>query len=253
MAHDPNRTPGEDDEFFVGYFPSPPRTTRYALAIAAAMVLASAGVATAASYLQRPPGEATQREAAIDGLLVRAPYGMVRYFEGDRVRHALLVRGGKFGAPERDTERLGDRGVHVSGLLLERERGQMIELHAGITEAEVPDLERLRAVPVEELGEVTLRGEIVDSKCYLGRMRPGGGRTHRACAQLCIAGNIPPVLVAHDAQGRVAHYVLANEENGSIARDVLPFVAEPVEVTGRLSRVGDLRILAIRPDAIRRL
>ena len=84
-------------------------------------------------------------------------------------------------------------------------------------------------------------------------MRPGGGRTHRACAQLCIAGNIPPVLVAHDARGRPAHFLLASQENGSIAREVLPFVAEPVEVTGHLRRIGDLTIFAIDPSAIRRL
>ena len=45
------------------------------------------------------------------------------------------------------------------------------------------------------LGVATLRGEIVDSKCYLGAMKPGDQKTHKACATLCIRGGIPPVLV----------------------------------------------------------
>ena len=65
MTHDPNKTPSEDDEFFVGYFPSPPKTTRYALAIATAMVLASGAVAAAASYLQRPRIDIARHPARI--------------------------------------------------------------------------------------------------------------------------------------------------------------------------------------------
>lgn len=255
MPRDPNLPPGEEDAFFVGYLPTPAPLARFALGIALLVLLAGGGVAFAAAYLQDPPGEAHERNAEMDGLVVAEPYGMVRYLDGDRVRHVLLVRGGKFGAPERDVERLAGRPAHVSGLLLERDGRQLLELHASMRETELDEamLDRLRDVTREDLGEVTLRGEIVDSKCYLGRMRPGGGRTHRACAQLCIAGNIPPVLVAHDAEGRTAHYLLASPENRSVSREVLPFVAEPVEVAGRLERIADLLVLRIDPDAIERL
>ncbi|MCZ7677776.1 MAG: hypothetical protein M5U28_02950 [Sandaracinaceae bacterium] len=255
MPRDPNLPPAEDDEFFVGYFPTPAPLARFALGVAFVVLLAGGGVAFAAAYLQRPPGEAHEREAQLEGLVVAEPYGMVRYLDGERVRHVLLVRGGKRGAPRRDVERLADRAATVSGLLLEREGRQLLELHAGMREAELDEatVARLRDVPREELGEVTIEGEIVDSKCYLGRMRPGGGRTHRACAQLCIAGNIPPLLVARDASGRAAHYLLASTQNRSIATEVLPYVAEPVRVTGRLTRVSDLLVLRVDPSAIERL
>ncbi len=255
MPRDPNAVPGEDDAFFVGYFPAPSPLARFAIGVALVTLLAGAGVAFGAAYLQRPPGEAHQRQAEIDGLVIAAPYGMVRYLDGERVRHVLLVRGGKFGAPRRDVERLADRGAHVGGLLLERDGRQLLELHGSMREAELdaPALSRLRDVPREDLGEVTIRGEIVDSKCYLGRMRPGGGRAHRGCAQLCIAGNIPPVLVAHDEAGHTAHYLLASPDDESLSHEVLPFVAEPVEITGRLERVADLLVLHIDPAAIRRL
>ena len=114
------------------------------------------------------------------------------------------------------------------------------------------DLARLTSVPSEDLGTVTLRGEIVDSKCYAGRMRPGVGHGHRACAQLCILGGIPPVLVTVGADGHETHYVLASTQGERVNEAVAPFAAEPVEVRGRLERRGDLQVLHIDPTEIRR-
>jgi hypothetical protein len=56
-------------------------------------------------------------------------------------------------------------------------------------------------VSTEDLGAFTLVGEIVDSKCYLGIMNPGETNPHRECAALCIGGGIPPLIIAHDADG----------------------------------------------------
>jgi hypothetical protein len=56
-------------------------------------------------------------------------------------------------------------------------------------------------VSTEDLGAFTLVGEIVDSKCYLGIMNPGETNPHRECAALCIRGGIPPLIIAHDADG----------------------------------------------------
>ena len=53
-----------------------------------------------------------------------------------------------------------------------------------------------------ELGETTPKGEIVDSKCYLGVMNPGNLKAHRACAINCIQGGVPPVLLVRDGGGR---------------------------------------------------
>lgn len=251
---DPNRAPDPDEEFFVGYLPTPPGLTRFALGVAAVILVVFGGVAAGAALLERAPGAAHQRPAEITGRLIAAPYGMVRYEDEGRIRHVLLVRGGKFGAPARDVTRLDGRAVTVQGLALERDGRELLELRAAIAEAALDDDARARldAVPTEDLGDVTVDGEIVDSKCYYGRMRPGGGRTHRACAQVCIAGNIPPVLVTHDRAGRATHYLLASRDGTSVAREVLPFVAEPVRVSGRLSRVADLLVLRIDPSTIAR-
>ena len=49
-------------------------------------------------------------------------------------------------------------------------------------------------IPSRAIGEVTLVGEVVDPKCWLGDMKPGDGKAHAACARLCMEGGIPPML-----------------------------------------------------------
>ena len=84
-------------------------------------------------------------------------------------------------------------------------------------------------------------------------MKPGDGRTHRACAQFCIAGGIPPVLVSRDRAGVERRYVLTSRDGGPINDAVLPYVAEAVELDGRLETAGGLSLLRIDPSRIRRL
>ncbi|MCB9592529.1 MAG: hypothetical protein H6719_07340 [Sandaracinaceae bacterium] len=244
----------EQEEFFVGYFPMSGPQKRFAWGAVAVAVILVLGAGAAAAWFQRSPGEDLEpyrTSVELDGLLVAAPYPMLRTREpGGEARHVLLVTGSKF-VWHPPAERLG-HGVRLRGNLIERGGSRMLEVF-GHDAADVEGLDALAAVTAEPVGEVTLVGEIVDSKCYLGRMRPGGGRTHRACAQLCVSGGIPPVLVTRGPAGET-HYLLASEAGGSVADDVLPFVAEPVRVRGSLERLGsDLRILRIDPTDIERL
>lgn len=81
----------------------------------------------------------------------------------------------------------------------------------------------------------TLVGEIVDTKCYLGAMKPGRGKPHRDCASLCIRGGIPAALLVRTENGerRLVHLVSLGRPVGA---EVLDFVGPPVEVTGLLRR-----------------
>ena len=47
----------------------------------------------------------------------------------------------------------------------------------------------------KDLGIQTMKGEIVDPKCFFGVMKPGEGKPHKDCAIRCILGGMPPVLV----------------------------------------------------------
>jgi hypothetical protein len=162
----------------------------------------------------------------------------------------LVVAQGKHGARD-ELSKFDGSWVELRGSLIHRGGDTMIEWNAD----EPRSLANLSGAPpgVTALGTQTLVGEIVDSKCFLGVMAPGDTKAHRACATRCIAGGIPPLLLVRDAIGR-AFYILLTAEDGTALNDaVLPFVAEPVEITGQLSRRGERLILGVDPSNIRRL
>jgi len=123
--------------------------------------------------------------------------------------------------------------------------------NAGDGDAGDGDIDSARAaVAVEALGAADLSGEIVDSKCFLGVMKPGAGLTHKACAELCLRGGIPPILVTTGAAGEQTGYLLARADGGSAAVELAEFAADPVRVAGQLQRQGGL--LVLRVDAVQR-
>ncbi len=111
-----------------------------------------------------------------------------------------------------------------------------------------------QGLPVTSLGRRTLRGEIVDSKCYLGVMNPGFGKTHRACAIRCISGGIPPVLlVRSEKTGRATYYLLVGEDGEAVNEEVLELVALPVEIAGNVEKAGSRLVLKASPESYRLL
>ena len=94
------------------------------------------------------------------------------------------------------------------------------------------------------LGTVRLRGEIVDSKCYLGAMKPGGGRTHKGCAVLCLKGGVPPVFVSRDEGD--ALYLLVNANGGPLDPAFFDLAADSIRRSGQAEEWGDLRVLKVK-------
>ena len=99
---------------------------------------------------------------------------------------------------------------------------------------------------------MTLRGEIIDSKCYLGAMKPGGGKTHKGCAALCLSGGVPPMFVTRDAAGNETYYLLTDSEGKPMGKEAVDYVGDPVELTADLEQRGDLRVLKLAAADIRR-
>ena len=100
---------------------------------------------------------------------------------------------------------------------------------------------------------MTLAGEIVDSKCFLGVMNPGAGKVHRACAAMCLTGGMPPMLVITDAVGDRYGYMLTTTEGTSASQLLVPDVAVPVNVTGTLEQRGDLTYIRLQDNGVQRL
>ena len=108
---------------------------------------------------------------------------------------------------------------------------------------------------LRDLGEATLRGEILDSKCWFGAMRPGQGKPHKACAALCLRHGLPPAFYARGADGREHAFVMTDRSGAALAptESFLALVADPVEVRGRFAALGDAVLFQVDPGDIRRV
>jgi hypothetical protein len=258
-----------NDEFFIGWLPTPQGYVRFLKPIVLTLLLTSITVATALAFLQRDPGSGQWDDAKVvtlHGVAFTKPYAMLRVpggKPGDAPRTYLLVEDGKFGALPRVSRFVQDRAdgvpVEVRGTILHRDDRWMLALESGdqsmrvLTQEEAATLPFLGWTSPRMLAEsITLHGEIIDAKCYLGAMKPGGGKTHKACAMRCIAGGIPPMLVTRHADGRETFYLLVTQE-GEVANDaVYPFVGDRVAVTGKVDHQDDTLVLYMAPESIRR-
>lgn len=253
--------PRKDDEgFFIGWADPPPADRRFFLRAGLGLTAAAGAVGFGLAALQQRPGPGQWDPDAVRewrGVLSAEPYAMLRTAElGGSPRTALLSCLGKCGVAAR-IGALAGQPVVVTGSLIQRGRQAMIAVD------EVGDWVRrderaaspdptLAFPAAEPLGEVNLAGEILDSKCWFGAMRPSSGKVHKACAALCIRGGIPPAFFARGpgAQGSLMIMTSGGRAHGT---DLLSLVADPVQVQGRVHRLGDLLVLDAPVSAVRRL
>ena len=248
--------------FYIGYLPKAPaalgawlRTRVLALlllmlGVAVALVLSMSGFSAANFEF----GDLRTFEGSVSvdpyPVLHLQRFGQPVGSNLDSYSSYLLVCEGKFGATEVLLPFAG-KSVRLKGTLIHRDGQTMIEL--------LPDSLELGESPtggprqVKDFGMHTLRGEIVDSKCFLGVMKPGNLKPHKACAIRCISGGIPPVLMVRDQDELASYYLLVSEEGKAVNADVLEFVAQPVSIKGRVERRGELRFLYADPAQIQLL
>lgn len=249
----------DSDPFFIGWLPMPPAYRRFLIPVSAALLALAAVVAATVALLQRDAGGGRWEpvEETIDGVAFAQPYAML-LVPGDPPSTMLLVESGKFGALERVRTLTDGAGqgvpVRVTGTRLHRDGRSMLELAPGerglvrLSEADARPLRPLSRPPTEPVTDaVTLHGEIIDPKCYLGAMKPGGGKTHKACAMLCIAGGIPPMLVTPEA-----YYLLVTDEGEAANAMLLPYVGDTVRLRGTLERRGDMWVMRVSPGGVSR-
>ncbi len=250
--------------FYVGYRKeSPPELARFTGRAAVGVLVGSAGLAALLTASQSPFAEATfefGQTRTLTGVVRADPYPVLDLFPpgaepgGDQSREGLsrilLVARGKFGA-DSEIEAVTGRPATVEGSLIYRGDLTALELAPGSAQAMAGDASE---GPAEvSLGVHTLRGEIVDSKCYLGVMKPGRAKPHKACAINCIRGGIPPLFVVTDAAGRQDHLLLVDAQGLPVNRRVLSVVAEPLEITGEVSRRENFLYLAADPESYNRI
>ena len=245
----PESTTRASDPFYVGYLPLPGVLQPVVKMFIGLGIVVALALAFIVSSAQQDPGPGIwdlDKIYSIEGHLTVAPYPVLHVDDPDNsigTRAVLLVASTKFGVEDRTKELHGKR-VRITGESISRQGRAMFALLDG-DDAVALVGDGTKAPPVEQLGNHTMVGEICDSKCFLGVMKPGSGKTHRGCAVRCISGGIPPIFVTRDANGDPTVYLLTDTAHGHAYEAVLPFVAEPVELTGQLERHGDLLVYAV--------
>ena len=244
------------DAFFVGYLRTPRRIGLFLKIATAGSVVVSIVLSALLAGAQRDPGAGnweTKHVLTVDATLWEKPYPVLT----TGASSFLLVDQGKRGAATRVAGFDGYR-VRVRGHTLERGPLRLFEI------ADEPNpVKRLSSIPAPappvaraESTADTLVGEIVDPKCFSGAMKPGDGKTHKACAALCLRGGIPPVLVVASRDGSSEYYILTGRFGEPVAgadlAKVVGLAGERVEVEGAVERRSGLRLLKAEFDTLRR-
>lgn len=248
-------SPPDRSDFFVGYLPPPPGIPPFLRRVAAtlALLFLAVGAGLAASQRALGPGVYDPwTEVTVSGVLRAAPLPAL-WTAGDSAGIAVprvvpLVGEGKH-APAPAVMALAGRSVRLTGHWIRRGPAVLFE----VARAEAVPAAATPAVASLPLGEQSLVGEVVDSKCYLGVMNPGEGKVHRDCAVRCISGGAPAALVARTRSGERFVLMLVTPAGRPLGPELLDLVAEPVAVRGEVVRLGDLPLLVAEASAFRRL
>ncbi|WP_293862589.1 hypothetical protein [uncultured Alsobacter sp.] len=249
--------PGEREPFFIGWSRSvPPSLLRFCGAVALVLLALLAGLGLllgrtvedpAARLLAFAPAvevrpEPWAADRSLKGIVTADPYPVLHLAPDAAMpfgRAVLLVGDGKRGADVAAST----TPVEVSGGLLRRGDVAMLVLDgpprpvAGEPAREAPAVQRL--------GRWRVAGEICDGKCYAGGMRPGSGLSHRACAELCLLGDVPAIFVAAMPVAGRQFLVLAAQDGGKPPPALLDLTALPVELEGEVERRGDMLIFKV--------
>lgn len=243
------------DPFFVGWG-KVPKALRLFLASCAALLVVGFGVI---SYLisstQTDTGSgAFMGQTRATGVLQVNPYPVLHVIESphfNRGDTVLLSGNGKSGAVGQAAGMDGQI-VEANGFRLDRGALRGMQLRNGQLGLKPADnQDQGLDVPVQKLGRWKLSGEICDGKCLSGAMRPGTGLAHRACANLCLLGDVAPVFVSSGPVDGSDFLLMSDADGGTVTQALLDFTAIFVEVEGEVERHGSLLVFKIAPETIK--
>ncbi|NUN96398.1 MAG: hypothetical protein HUU16_09510 [Candidatus Omnitrophica bacterium] len=240
-------------EFYVGYHPTAPSSLaglnrNMALTVALGMATLMALGGGLQNPIDRGAFEFGVRRV-FEGVLYETPLPVLRltapFLLETEATSLLLVGFGKSGIPRFAQGHHGKK-VRFEGSLIHRDNMTMVEMNApesfAVLGDPLPEEERPR---FESLGEATLVGELVDTKCFFGVMRPATGKVHRACAIRCLSGGVPPGLLIRDSNGDGVVVMLAGPDGTKLEFDI-QLAARVVKASGILEMQEDIPVLRTR-------
>ena len=249
----------KDEPFFIGWADTPAPDRRFFLRAGIGLTAGAGGLGFGLAALQRAPGTGRWDPDAVRewrGIATAEPYAMLRSNDlGPGPRTALLSCLGKCGVAGR-IGALAGQPVVVRGSLIQRGQHTMIAVDEEgnwIRRDDTAQSDAALRFPGPELvGDVSLAGEILDSKCWFGAMRPSSGKVHKACASLCIRGGIPPAFFAR-GRGQQGTLMVMTDSGRAYGPELLALVGDQVRLQGRVYRQGDLLLLDAPLAGMRRV
>ncbi|MEL7090373.1 MAG: hypothetical protein AAFN94_01435 [Pseudomonadota bacterium] len=243
--------------FFVGYLPAPDSLRGFLIGVAVLLIAGLGGAGYILSAGQDDPGPGALRfdygRQKVTGVVELTPYPILHVTEGnDRIKPGdsfLMTAGNKSGVDSR-AEPLAGQLAQASGVVLERGDLYMLQLRGGRNglQAAEGDVPEIAATPQ---GRWRLTGEICDGKCLAGAMRPGTGLAHKACANMCLLGDVPPVFVS--AQSVLGEeFLLVTGPGGTrLPEGAYDWIGQYVTADGAITKRGDILVWEIEPETIR--
>lgn len=156
--------------------------------------------------------------------------------------------GGKAGVDAR-AQPLAGQLAQVSGVVLERGDLNMLQLRGGRAGLQAAD-GTAPETPAIAQGRWKLAGEICDGKCVAGAMRPGRGLAHKACANLCLLGGVPPVFVTSQPVLGSEFLLITGPDGTTLPAAAYDYVAQFISVEGEVSKHGSILVFAMDPDTL---
>ena len=246
----------QESDFYVGYLPKAPTgLSRFVRRVVIGLGLLIVALAGLLSLGQMPFAKSYFEYGKVrdfEGTLVARPYPSLLVTrpghseKADRTSDYLLVSPGKHGADDA-IRNFADKNVRLRGQLIYRYGQTMVEIEPGSIHEIVTQSAEQSAT--RSLGTLTLTGEIVDSKCYLGVMNPGSGKVHRDCASRCLSGGIPPLFV--DFLTRKTFLLVSADESALPYNDIKAFIAEPLTIEGEHLQKGEQNLFRIDARRLR--
>ncbi len=186
--------------------------------------------------------EGWQGDQSFSGVVTLQPYPVLHVSlasDGPATRSMLLSGSGKRGAEVRET---AHRVTAAGGLLRRGDIDMLVVDESPVALAEI-------ATPpqAEKLGKWRAVGEICDGKCYPGGMTPGFGLAHRACASLCLIGEVPAIFVTAAPVAGASFLLLAGPDGAAPGPWIHDMIARPVELEGEVEKLGAMLIFRVDP------
>ncbi|MEM8977413.1 MAG: hypothetical protein AAGD43_35635 [Pseudomonadota bacterium] len=243
--------------FYVGYLPTPPGLKLFLLGVSAVLIGMFAGLAVIIGAGQDNPGEGSFRwdwgAQTVTGIVELKPYPVLHVTKGSQKiptgKSLLLSAGGKNGMQKR-LAKFDGKSVSLKGIALQRGDIDAMQVGGGKDSIKVA-AGNVEKIDVKPLGRWRLKGEICDGKCLAGAMRPSRGLAHRACANLCLIGGVPPVFVSSGQVDGSEFFLLANKDGEPLPNKYLQHVAVYVQLDGDVERRGRMLIFKVDLDSLK--